>query len=94
VTDLHLIAFFGDVGSSDGLLHRIRPEDDVRVRIEIDGFDPLLTEDDFALFADGVEGDDVTSVGEQEAPWSWRFADTRNVVDGIESGVTAALVRS
>lgn len=93
MADLHLVATLRNVRALDGQVHRVRPKDDVRMGVEIQRLDALLAKNDFALLAlRRVQRDDVTAVGEEQIPGSRRFADARDVVHRIESGMASTLV--
>ena len=63
VADLYVVSTFRNVRPADAHVHGIRPEDDVRVRIEIDRLDPLLVEQNFVpLTGCRVEGHHFASV--------------------------------
>ena len=65
------------------------------MRIEIQRLDALLSENDFTFLAlRRVQRDDVGTVREEQIPRAGRFADARDVIHRIESGMTSALVRS
>ncbi len=95
MANLHLVAALRNVRALDGQVHRVRPKDNVRMGVEIQRLDALLAENDIALLAlRRVQRDDVTSVGEEQIPGSRLFADARDVVHRIKSGMASALVRS
>lgn len=94
MANFHLIAALGNERALDGQIHRVRPEDDVRMRIEIQRLDSLLAKNHFTLLAQcRVQRNDVTSVREKQVPGTWRLANSRNVIHRIESRVTSAFVR-
>ena len=95
MADLHLVAAFGNIRSLDSQIYGIHPEDDVRVRVKVQGLYSLLAEDDFSLLAlRCIQRDDVVAICEQQAPGSRRLADARDIIDRVETWMTSALVRS
>jgi hypothetical protein len=63
--------------------------------IKIQRLDALLSENDFTFLAlCRVQRDDVSTVREEQIPRARRFADARDVIHRIKSGMTSTLVRS